>query len=575
MENKNLTGYASIDKPWMKYYSESLADKPLPQKTLFQMVYEANKEHQSDYAFNYFGKRITYREFFHKVDTVSRSLTKLGVKPDDIVTIMGLASPETFYVAYACSKIGAIINLISVLAGEQEIVHYLEEAGSKVFVALDLLNDKIIKALPQTGVETVVNMSITESAPLHIKAAFKLKAKVPKCGDSMSWKAFLALAEGQPKVRTFPFKPNRFSYLAHTGGTTGEPKGVMLCDECFNGIAEEYNLIMKHERQGIFLNTIVPFVVYGFLINSHMPLCLGLEQYILPKVDVCKIPKTIIKKRVNFIGTVPPYLEYFTHTKCKTKADLSFIKVIATGGDGMTQELENNINDLLNKNGSPAKIIKGYGLTETCATACTGSDRANMLGSVGIPLMRNIFSSFDPNNNKEMKYSEEGEICINTPYLMLGYLNNPEATDEVVKIHKDGKKWFHTGDLGYITDEGAVYITGRIKRIFLTEKDGMVSKIFPDRVEKTLEAHEAVEVACVVKSSADNEPEVKLAAYVVLKQQYRSDSNRIEAELRELCKSELPEYSLPSKYEFIDAMPLTAVGKIDFRALEKLAGQGE
>jgi len=568
MENKELTGYASIDKPWMKYYSESLADKPLPQKTLFQMVYEANKEHQSDYAFNYFGKRITYREFFHKVDTVSRSLTKLGVKPDDIVTIMGLASPETFYVAYACSKIGAIINLISVLAGEQELVHYLEEAGSKVFVALDLFNDKIIKAVPQTGVETVVNMSITESAPLHIKAAFKLKAKVPKCGDFMSWKAFLALAEGQPKVRTFPFKPNRFSYLAHTGGTTGDSKGVMLCDEAINGIAEEYATIFSHERQDRWINTIVPFVVYGFLANTHVPLLTGIENILLPKTDIKKLPRQILKYRINFVSSVPPYLEYLCIDKKFINSDLSFIKAISAGGDGMTFELENNINNVLIKNSAASRLMNGYGATEIGTTACVNS-YGRFEGSVGLPFNRDLVSIFDIDTNKELTYNETGEICINTPYLMLGYLNNPEATDEVVKTHKDGKKWFHTGDLGYITEEGAVYITGRIKRIILTEKDGMVSKIFPDRVEKTLEAHEAVEVACVVKSSADNEPEVKLAAYVVLKQQYRSDSNRIEAELRELCKSELPEYSLPSKYEFIDAMPLTAVGKIDFRALER------
>ena len=565
MENKNLTGYASIDKPWMKYYSESLADKPLPQKTLFQMVYEANKEHQSDYAFNYFGKRITYREFFHKVDTVSRSLTKLGVKSDDIVTIMGLASPETFYVAYACSKIGAIINLISVLAGEQELVHYLEEAGSKVFVALDLFNDKIIKAMPQTGVETVVNMSITESAPFHIKAAFKLKAKVPKCGDFMSWKAFLALAEGQPKVRTFPFKPNRFSYLAHTGGTTGEPKGVMLCDETLNGITEEYDHIFDHERQDRFLNTIVPFVIYGFLVNAHIPLCLSFENYLIPKVETQKVYRIIANNKISFVSTVPIYLDILPK---KRSLDFSNLKTLGVGGDGMTDELHFNIKELLSKNGAENTLMTGYGLTEVCATSC-GCFSKEFWGSVGYPLNRNIYTAFDTETGEEKPYNEIGEICINTPYLMLGYLNNPEATDEVVKTHKDGKKWFHTGDLGYITEEGAVYITGRIKRIILTEKDGMVSKIFPDRVEKTLEAHEAVEVACVVKSSADNEPEVKLAAYVVLKQQYRSDSNRIEAELRELCKSELPEYSLPSKYEFIDAMPLTAVGKIDFRALER------
>ena len=236
----------------------------------------------------------------------------------------------------------------------------------------------------------------------------------------------------------------------------------------------------------------------------------------------------------------------------------------------MTDELENSINDYLNNNGSKSKVILGYGLTETCATACTGSEYCNLKGSVGIPLNRNTFAVFDTDTNQELKYGEIGEICINTPYLMLGYLNNPEATAEVVKTHADGKKWFHTGDLGYITEEGAVYITGRIKRIILTEKDGMVSKIFPDRVEKLLDSHEAVEVSCVVKQQGDA-AEVKLTAHIVLKEQYRSDSNNIETELRKLCSAELPQYSLPSEYEFIDKMPLTASGKIDYRTLEQMA----
>ena len=306
MQNKEMTGYPSIDKPWLKYYTESLADKPLPQKTLYKMIYDANKDHKSDFAFNYFGRRITYGQLFYEIDRCAKALLRLGVKSDDIVTIMGLSAPETFYVAYACSKIGAVINLISVLAGEQELVHYLNEAKSKVFIALDLFNDKIIKALPQTGVKTVVNMSLAESMPLHIKMLFKLKTRVQKCKDFMPWKAFVALAEGQPPVKVFKFVPNRFSYLAHTGGTTGEPKGVMISDEAVNGVAEEYRLLFVPKRQDKFLNTIVPFVVYGLLTNTHMPLSIGFEVVLVPKVDATKVPKIILKQRINYVCTVPP-----------------------------------------------------------------------------------------------------------------------------------------------------------------------------------------------------------------------------------------------------------------------------
>ena len=574
MQNKELTGYPSIDKPWLKYYTESLEGKPLPQKTLYRMIYDANKDHKSDYAFNYFGRRITYGQLFYEIDRCAKALLRLGVKPDDIVTIMGLSAPETFYVAYACSKIGAVINLISVLAGEQELVHYLNEAKSKVFIALDLFNDKIIKALPQTGVKTVVNMSLAESMPLHIKAVYKLKAKVLKCKDFIPWKAFVALADGQPPVKVFKFVPNRFSYLAHTGGTTGEPRGVMLCDEGLNGITHEDKYIFLNDTGDTLLNTVVPFVVYGFLLNAHIPLYLGIETVLLPKVDAEKVPKIILKHHINYVSSVPLYLEYLVKDKSFIKSDLSFIKDICSGGDGMTIEFEKRLNHILLKQGvAPGHMLmNGYGLTEVSSMAC-GNYKRKFLGSVGYPLSRIIISAFASDTYQEMKYNEIGEICINTPYLMLGYLNNPEATAEVVKTHADGKKWFHTGDLGYITEEGAVYITGRIKRIILTEKDGMVSKIFPDRVEKLLESHKAVEVSCVVRQPGDD-AEVKLTAHVVLKEQYRVNSSRVEQELRKLCDSELPEYSRPDKYVFRDSMPLTAAGKVDFRTLEKMAEEG-
>ena len=252
MGKEKMTGFPSIDKPWLKYYPEGAENRPMPQKTLYQCIFDANKDHEGDYAFNYCGRRITYGTLFDEIDRCAKALLRLGVKPDDTVTIMGLASPETFYCAYACSKIGAIINLISVLAGEQELVHYLNEAKSEVFIALDLFNDKIIKALPETRVQTVVNMSLAQSMPLHIKAVFNRKTKAVNCSDFISWNDFTALAEGQPPVEVFNYVPNRFSYLAHTGGTTGEPKGVMLSDDALNGVEMNIGIyLITRVRKGI------------------------------------------------------------------------------------------------------------------------------------------------------------------------------------------------------------------------------------------------------------------------------------------------------------------------------------
>ena len=157
---------------------------------------------------------------------------------------------------------------------------------------------------------------------------------------------------------------------------------------------------------------------------------------------------------------------------------------------------------------------------------------------------------------------------------MLEYLNNPVATQELIHIHEDGMKWLHTGDLGYVDEDGVVYIVGRIKRIILTEYKGFPSKIFPNNVEKEINKHEAVDNSCVV-SMNKSESCIKLKAYVLLKNDCETDRRQIEEELKQLCKETLPEYSLPFRYEFVDSFPLTPVGKVDYKALERMAEEAK
>lgn len=569
---KELTGYPSIDKPWLKYYSEDKQGNPMPQGTLYQYLYECNKDNLNDIALNYFGTRISYKNLFENIDTVAKSFVALGVKKGDIVTLLLLNQPETVYCAYALNKIGAVINMVSVLASENELVNYIQEANSNVVVALNLFNEKLIAALPKTSCRKVINVSLSTSMPFVVKTVFNLKTNIVTKEGFISWKDFFALSKNCADVLPNEYIPNSFSFLAHTGGTTGMPKGVKLSDDAINGVVDEYKINLSYKRGEKYLDTIVPFVIYGFAVNMHMPLCLGLENILLPKVDVDKLPKIYIKQKPNHFISVPSYLEALT--KVTETTDLSFIKTVGAGGDGMTNELEAALNDCLNKGGSKAKVLNGYGLSEICSTACTCQPSITKNGSVGIPLSRNIISAFDIDTDRETKYGEVGEICIHTPYIMLEYLNNPVATQELIHIHEDGMKWLHTGDLGYVDEDGVVYIVGRIKRIILTEYKGFPSKIFPNNVEKEINKHEAVDNSCVV-SMNKSESCIKLKAYVLLKNDCETDRRQIEEELKQLCKETLPEYSLPFRYEFVDSFPLTPVGKVDYKALERMAEEAK
>ena len=178
-------------------------------------------------------------------------------------------------------------------------------------------------------------------------------------------------------------------------------------------------------------------------------------------------------------------------------------------------------------------------------------------------------ASADEQDVLKLSYNKEGEVCFAGPCVMLGYYHNKQATEELVRVHKDGIRWIHTGDLGKLDEKGRLHLTGRIKRIIMTKgKDGVITKLFPDRIEKAVNAHESVSLSCVI--SVPDEIRVNYPkAFVELKPGY-TGSKQLSEEIRKYCHNFLPEYMIPEEVEFIDELPRTSRGKVDFRALEKI-----
>ena len=200
-------------------------------------------------------------------------------------------------------------------------------------------------------------------------------------------------------------------------------------------------------------------------------------------------------------------------------------------------------------------------------------DSVNNYESVGIPFSKNTFKVVDPDNWDEFRYGVEDEICIIGPTIMIGYYNNQDATDDLIKTHKDGKRWLHTGDLGHIDENGIIYVTGRIKRIIMTKgTDGQVTKLFPDRIEKTVCIHKSVDQCCVI--GVPDEQRINYPkAFVVLKTGETASEEK-KRELINHCKELIPEYMIPHQIEFIDELPRTLRGKVDYHALEQMEAEG-
>ncbi len=169
---------------------------------------------------------------------------------------------------------------------------------------------------------------------------------------------------------------------------------------------------------------------------------------------------------------------------------------------------------------------------------------------------------------EELTSGQEGEICFAGPTLMMGYYNNPEATDDIIRCHEDGQRWLHTGDLGYLDQNGVLFVTGRIKRICMTKgRDGNMTKIFPDRIEKVVTEHSAVAICSAIgvpDAARINTPVV----FVVCKPE-AGERKQITEQILALCRKELPDYMVPEAVIYRDDLPRTERGKVDYRTLEK------
>lgn len=356
-----------------------------------------------------------------------------------------------------------------------------------------------------------------------------------------------------------------------TGGTTGIPKAVVLSNENLNAMSVQYEMsgIPHGINENKFLNIMPPFLAYGLVDGIHMPLSLGMENILVTKFEPNELPNLILKYKPNHFMGVPDHLDKIRTSKFLKNKNLSYLLTVGVGGDSLSSQRELLINEFLEQHGVVNKIQKGFGMTEgASALLSTLSNECNKIGSVGIPLLFNVVSIFKPGTDEELKYGEEGEICIKTPTRMLKYLNNDEEYNKVVKSHSDGSIWIHSEDLGYMDEDGFLFHKGRIKRMII-RPDG--HNVFPLAIENAILLNEKVSECAVIGVDSEFDKQGQYPkAFVVLNDKYKNESSNIVDELDKICQENFPERDVPYYYEFVDTIPKTLAGKVDFKQLEQL-----
>lgn len=568
MEEKKLTGYPSIDKPWLKYYTQEAIERKLVPNTIYGYLWDHNRNHLNDIALIYFQKKISYQKLFQDIEQCYKSLTALGVKSGDIITIQTLAIPQMVTLLYAISRIGAVANLIYVTSTESEVNHFLKHTDSRLYFVLSSVYEKYASVLDGTKVEKVILLSLDAEMDALTRFVYRITSHPKEYSDSenaLSWDSFMTLTS--ELYIDVPVDAQRPVAMVYTGGTTGTSKAVVLTNHSINELVFQYEKAeMGFKRQEVFMDALPPFIAFGLTVSLHLPLCLGVKTVLLPDPSVENAGKKFLQYKPNYYVAGPAQIEAIFNQRKARKMDFSFLKLLATGGDALPASREQRINDFLHAHSCPTSVFQGYGMSELAATVCTGKPNVIHFGTVGIPLPDTNAKIIDMESGVELSYGQQGEVCIMAPSVMAGYYKNEAETNVILKKGEDGRRWIHTGDIGTIDSDGFLTIVGRIKRIISRHSGQLYHKIFPKLIEEQFEKLVGVQSAIIVGSSNCAE-KCNLVAFIVA----NSNHPVTEDELISYAAKNFENYEQPAEYRFITELPRTKLGKVDYRALEREA----
>lgn len=556
-----------------KHDNENFSEKislHYPEKTMYQLVKEAAERLPNDNAYCFKGKNVTYHEMIDRIESAASAFFFHGITQGDIVTICMPNTPQAIDCLYGLNCIGATASLIHPLSAQDEIAYYIKLSKSKMILTLDLFYEKVVNAVKESGLEVKVLVArIQDELKPHLSVLYNIaKGKdykqFPDERGGILWSDFIKTGNKSmlPKIT---FDKNRTAVVLYSGGTTGEPKGIKLSDLNFNALAMQARIAMECEfSRGLKNLSAMPiFHGFGLGIGIHTVLVNNACCVLMPQVSTKDYTQAMLKDKPNFIAGVPTIFKMLISSNAFQGKDLSFLKGMFVGGDSMPVELKKDVDKFLKQHGADIQVREGYGLTECVTASCLTPKDTHKEGSIGLPFPDTEYKIVIPDTDEELPVNTQGEIVISGATVMLGYLYNDEATNETLRVHKDGKTWLHTGDIGYIDSDGYIYYKQRIKRLIISSG----YNVYPVQVEKAIELHPAVDYCCVI-GVADEYKIERIKAYIVLKDK-SSGSDELKKEIINHCKKYIASYELPKEIVFRNELPKTLVGKVAYRKLEE------
>lgn len=534
-------------------------------------MYEAIKltaeKYPNNLAIYYQGKKIKYSAFIKRVDRMADILYhRLGIRQNDIVLVAQPNIPDTLVLTYALNKIGVVVNFVHPYTPYNQIHNIMIKTRTKAAFVFEQRVAKEVKSYRRIADQVYVTR-IEDDLPFfkkvfyHVFMDFAIRKVLGRYrGQFSGFKYVSHLKPTGLPVDTVKDKQDDVSVLLHSGSTTGDPKTICLSDSNFNYVVEHADEFLCCSHDDIkakgMLSVLPSFHGFGFCMTMHQPLTIGYSVVLIPKYSPKAVVDAMNHTPISLMCGVPTMYESLIHSKefneCKKVKNLY---VAWCGGDYLPKETKDKFDELMKKNGAKCRLFEGYGLTEAISVNSINTFDNNRDGSIGKAMSGTEFSIQDDDCNM-LKPGEVGEICIKGPAMMKKYLDNEVGTKEAIR-----NGWVHTGDLGTMDEDGFVYFKSRKKRVIKVSGVG----VFPSEIENLVCHIPGIKEVCAIEI-----PDIKLQHGVklfVVADYF--DEEGMRNQIMDVCKKYLIRWAMPREIEFVDSLPKTLIGKIDFKKVQQ------
>ena len=542
---------------WAKKYPTSIdwAAK-IPARPVYEIFDDAVRDFPENIFIDFLGKTYTYRDINALVARAAHGLQNLGIVKGDRVGLMLPNSPYYPILYFAALKLGAIVVNFNPLYAAKEVERQVKDSGCRIVAVIDVpeIYNKLTPLAGKTCLEKIILCPMAEVLPTLMSYLYPVLKynKVVHAREDAQNLDFAHLVQNDGKFTPAAIDPDKdVAVLQYTGGTTGVPKGAVLTHANLSINVVQSVMVFPGVTRGqeIMLGVIPFFHVFGMTAVLNVAVLLASKIIMLPRFELGDVVKVIHKKHPTLFPAVPTIYTAINNYKKLKQYNLRSIKYCFSGSAPLPVEVKRDFEKL-----TGCVVVEGYGLSETSpVVSCNPVEGENKAGSIGLPLPGTYIEIVDLEDKKTLlPQGQAGEICIRGPQVMKSYWHHLEETAQVFDQTPDGPR-LHTGDVGYMDDEGYTFIIDRIKDMIAS--GGF--KIYPRHVEEAIYQHPAVE-ECIVAGIPDAYRGQLVKAFIKL----RAGQKLLPTELKEFLQDKISTIEMPRAIEFRENLPKTPIGKL-------------